>query len=212
MTHTHVFSFNPFQTNTYLFWDESKEAIVVDAAMYTEDENDIFKNFVLKNDLKIKQSISTHSHLDHIMGNRFIKEEYGITPIIHKGGVQFLDNAAEYANSFGLNLDEVIRSDEFIEDGDFIEFGNSKFKVIYTPGHAEGSICLYNEADSILVAGDVLFNRGIGRTDLPTGDYSTLIKSIKEKLFVLPEETVVYPGHGPKTKIGEEKAANPYVD
>lgn len=145
MTHTHIFAFNPFQTNTYLFWDDSNEAVVIDAAMYTEEENQTFKDFISENNLKLVANITTHAHLDHIMGNHFIKQEYGLSPIMDKKGQQFLDTASEYASSFGLKLENIALTNQFVEEGDSIIFGDCEFKIISTPGHADGSICLFSE-------------------------------------------------------------------
>ncbi len=123
----------------------------------------------------------------------------------------FIENGKEYAMTFGFEVEDLVKPDEFLDDGDIIEFGGQKLKVIHTPGHADGSLCFYNEQAGKLFCGDVLFKAGIGRTDLPTGNYDTLISNIKEKLLVLPEDVVVYPGHGPETTIGMEKKANPFL-
>lgn len=207
-----AFSFNPFQTNTYLIWDESKEAVIIDAAMYSVDENKQLLNFIKENSLILKASVCTHAHVDHIMGNAFIEEEFGLNPKMNEDGKMFLENAEEYANSFGLSIPNVVESNDFISEGDIISFGNSELEVINTPGHAAGSICLYNKSEKILFSGDVLFQGGIGRTDLPTGDFDTLLASIKEKLFKLDDDVKVYSGHGEPTAIGIEKESNPYID
>jgi glyoxylase-like metal-dependent hydrolase (beta-lactamase superfamily II) len=212
MTNIKAFSFNPFQTNTYLVWDDSKEAVIIDAAMYSEEENQRILNFINGNSLKLKANICTHAHVDHIMGNAFIEEEFGLKPMMDESGKVFLENAQEYASSFGLSIPKVIEDTEFIREGNEIKFGNTVLKVISTPGHADGSICLHDEAGKNLFSGDVLFQSGIGRTDLPTGDFETLLRSIKEKLFKLEDDVKVYPGHGDSTSIGEEKMTNPYVE
>jgi len=212
MTNIKAFSFNPFQTNTYLVWDDSKEAVIIDAAMYSEEENQRILNFINENSLKLKANICTHAHVDHIMGNAFIDEEFGLKPMMDESGKLFLENAQEYASSFGLSIPKVIEASEFISEGDEIKFGSMVLKVISTPGHADGSICLHDKAGKNLFTGDVLFQSGIGRTDLPTGDFEILLRSIKEKLFKLEDDVKVYPGHGDSTSIGEEKMTNPYVE
>ncbi len=212
MTNIKAFSFNPFQTNTYLVWDDSKEAVIIDAAMYSGEENQRISAFIKENSLKLKANICTHAHVDHIMGNAFIEEEFGLKPVMDESGKLFLENAQEYASSFGLSIPKVVETSEFVSEGDKIKFGDTVLLVISTPGHADGSICLYDEAGKNLFSGDVLFQRGIGRTDLPTGDFETLLRSIKEKLFKLEDDVIVYPGHGEPTSIGEEKKTNPYVE
>ena len=205
------FTFNPFQENTYIAYDETKECIIIDPGCYDSNEESILKNFIEKNDLKPKMLINTHCHLDHIFGNQFVCDSYQLKPVMHRLDLPILEYAPMAASRYGLKLGSIPEPGSFIEEGDLIEFGRSKFNVIFTPGHAPGHICLINEEEKIAIVADVLFRLSIGRTDLPLGDHDTLIASIRQKLFNLDDDTVVYPGHGPNTTIGFEKQNNPFT-
>lgn len=205
------FAFNPFQVNTYILSDETGECIIIDAAMQDDNEENTVVEYIDKHNLKPVMMLLTHAHIDHILGNNFISEKYNLRLSAHEDSVPFLDNAIVHASTFGLALDKVKDIDDFIDESEDISFGNSKLKVLFTPGHANGSVCYYSPKDKFVITGDVLFNQSIGRTDLPTGDYDLLQNSIWEKLFTLPDETVAYPGHGPETTIGSEKVNNPFV-
>lgn len=205
------FTFNPFQENTYIVFDESKECMIIDPGCYDENENKIIETFIEEQGLHPVILINTHCHLDHIFGNQFISQRYNIFPLMHKLDIPMLEYAPLAAEKYGVNLSKLPKIGAFIDEGDVVSFGNSKFKIIFTPGHAPGHICLINEEEYIALSADVLFNLSIGRTDLPMGDHQTLLASIREKLFVLDDQTVVYPGHGPKTTIGFEKENNPFL-
>ncbi len=205
------FTFNPFQVNTYLLSDETGECIIIDAAMDGQSEEAEIDDYIKSNNLKPVMLLLTHAHVDHIGGNTFMANKYDLKLTAHKDCVPFLENASTYASTFGLTIDEKIVIDNFIDENDEVVFGNSKLKVLFTPGHANGSLCFYSLESNFVITGDVLFNQSIGRTDLRTGDYDLLQNSIWEKLFTLPDETVVYPGHGPETSIGFEKVNNPFV-
>lgn len=185
--------------------------MIIDAACLGADEEQALVNYIDKNHLKPMQIISTHPHIDHVAGNKFVSEHYKIPLSIHKESLKILRGIKGYAAAFGFDNIEYYEPTNHVDDGDTILFGNSQLKVLYTPGHADGSICLYSEKDKFVIVGDVLFNEGIGRTDFPTGNHATLMSSIKNKLFLLPAETVVYPGHGPTTTIGWEKENNPFL-
>jgi hydroxyacylglutathione hydrolase len=206
-----TFVFNPFQVNMYLLFDETKECIIVDAACMGDAEEKTVARFFSSNDLRPVQLLSTHPHIDHVAGNDFICRNYNIPLTVHKDGLSILRGVKGYAAAFGFEDVEYVEPKNFMDDGDVIKFGNSALKVLYTPGHADGSICLYSPEDDIVLVGDVLFNEGIGRSDLPTGNYDKLIASIRTKLFTLPDDTFVYPGHGPETTIGHEKKNNPFL-
>lgn len=205
------FAFNPFQTNTYLLYDETKECAIIDAACEDDYEKQTLMDFIEANGLKPVQLIYTHCHVDHVLGNSFVTEQYNLKPSVHPKGKLFWETTREFSSVFNVSISEPFHPGNFLEEGDTIKFGNSELQVIYTPGHADGSICLYSKEQNFLIAGDVLFQGSIGRTDLPTGNFDVLSESIKGKLFVLPDETVVYPGHGPETSIGFEKKNNPFV-
>ena len=205
------FTFNPFLENTYIAFDESNECIIVDPGCYDETENKILKNFIEQNNLKPVALVNTHCHLDHIFGNNFVANTYNLSPIMHKADMPILEYAPLAAQRYGVKLKKLPKVKNFIEEGDIIKFGNSKFNIIYTPGHAPGHICLVNNKENIILSADVLFRLSIGRTDLPMGDHELLLKSIKEKLLKLDDEMVVYPGHGPSTTIEFEKQNNPFL-
>lgn len=205
------FIFNAFQVNTYLLYDETGECVIIDAACAETDEEDELKNFIAFKGLRPTMLLSTHAHIDHVLGNAFVAETYGIELSGHADGQMYLHNAKEYAANFGLRLNKVMLPTIMLSEGQELAFGKQKLVVLETPGHALGSLCFYNQENNFVVAGDVLFYQSIGRTDLPGGDYDVLKNSIWGKLFVLPEETIVYPGHGPETTIGSEKVGNPFV-
>jgi len=197
--------------NTYVLYDETREAVIIDAACEESFEKQGLSDFIGDAGLKIVRNISTHCHIDHILGNPYIFEKYGIRPEFHKAGLPFLIPAKDIALNFGLTLQDLPEPAAYFQEGDEIRFGNSSVTVLYTPGHADGSVCFYSSADGFVITGDVLFKDTIGRTDLPSGDFDKLMNSIKTKLFTLPEDTVVYPGHGPETKIGYEMVNNPFI-
>lgn len=205
------FIFNNFQVNTYILHNEKGECLIIDPACYSREEEKQITDFIESNHLTLVKTINTHNHIDHILGNPFIKDTYNIPLLAHQSGDIFLKSAFDSAAAFGFILKEVVSPDAFIDEGDVIELGSDLLQVIYTPGHADGSICLYSEADKFVITGDALFKDSIGRTDLPTGDFEVLNKNIKEKLFTLPPDTLVYPGHGPATTIGDELMNNPFV-
>ncbi len=205
------FPFNPFQVNTYVLFDETKECVIIDPGMQGKHEEEELTDYIDANGLKPVLLLNTHAHVDHIIGNHFVAEKYNLQLNAHKDCVGFLTNAAAYAESFGLKMGAVKSIDNFIGEEEVIKFGDSTIQVLYTPGHADGSLCFYSEKDAFVITGDVLFNQSIGRTDLPTGNYDLLQQSIWEKLFTLPDNTIAWPGHGPETNIGFEKLHNPFV-
>lgn len=204
------FVFNPFMENTYVLYDETKEAIVIDPGCYEQAEKDELTDFVEANELKVVKLINTHCHIDHVFGNAFIKKKYGVTLTIHKEDEATLKAVEVYAPAYGFQNFENAEAEEFYDEGDQVIFGNSTLDVYFTPGHAPGHVVLVNQEQNICIGGDVLFDGSIGRTDLPGGDFDTLIKSIHEKVFALNDDTVVYSGHGGTTTVGKEKVSNPF--
>jgi glyoxylase-like metal-dependent hydrolase (beta-lactamase superfamily II) len=205
------FVFNSFQVNTYILYDETAECIIVDAANSDDKENREINDFIEKNKLKPVRNLCTHCHIDHILGNGFFKESYGISPEYHQASEPFFFTVREIAGSFGYNLNHIPEPKGYLKEDDKIHFGTSELHILYTPGHAEGSVCFYSKDQEFVITGDVLFRDTIGRTDLPSGNFELLMKSIKNKLFALPDATIVYPGHGPETNIGYEKRNNPFI-
>jgi len=203
------FIFNSFEVNAYILSDDTKECIIIDPACYDDLEKRTLTDYIDSNSLKPVKLINTHCHVDHLLGNSFVIEKYKLSTEIHKAGLPLLGNLKGYGMMFGINVENIPKPINFIEDNQIIRFGNSSLKAIYVPGHADGSLAFYSE-EGFVIVGDVLFYSGIGRTDLPSGNQSLLINNIKTKLFVLPEKTIVYCGHGPETTIGFEKENNPF--
>lgn len=207
-----TFTFNPFQENTFLVYDETNEAIVIDAGCLEQYEKDELKNYIDNNKLILKRVINTHLHLDHQFGNKFLFETYGLLPEACIEDEFLLENIVDKARAFGFAVTEEAQDlGAYITENQEIKFGNSSFTTFHVPGHSPGSMAFYSEKEGVLIAGDVLFKGSIGRTDLPRGDYATLINSITKKLLPLPETTIVYCGHGPTTTIGYEKKNNPFL-
>jgi glyoxylase-like metal-dependent hydrolase (beta-lactamase superfamily II) len=205
------FVFNPFQENTFLLFDETNECILVDPGCYSEDEKSELVNFINSKNLKPVKQIYTHCHVDHILGNNFVYNTFGLKPEIHKAGLKFLQNGHIQGQVYGFQMDVNVEPELFIEHGDIVKFGNSQLKAVYTPGHADGSICFISNNDRFVITGDVLFRDSIGRTDFPTGDFDILMESIHQQLFILDDDFIVYCGHGPETSIGYEKVNNPFI-
>ena len=204
---------NPFQENTYIVWDEATlEAAIVDCGALFPQEEERIEEFINDNELKVKYILNTHLHLDHCFGNAWAAERYEVLPMAHEDDETLLTRMGEQARMFGLPFE--VRTEKlgrYLKDGDVLMLGNNEIKVIHTPGHSRGGLCFYISSTGWLISGDSLFEGSIGRTDLEGGSYATLIKSITEHLMILPEETVVYPGHGAYTTIGEEKKCNPFL-
>ncbi len=208
----HTLPLNPWQVNTYILSDETNECVIIDPGCFSEEEQQQLTGFISDNGLKPVRLLHTHLHLDHVFGTRFVSEEYNLKPEAHPDDEFFIGITKEYASLFGVTIDEDPPPlGNYLNDGDEVKFGNSTLTVIHIPGHSPGGVTFYNEKEGILIAGDVLFRDSTGRTDLPGGDYDTLISNIKNKLLTLPENTVVYPGHGPSTTIGYEKKNNQFL-
>ncbi len=207
-----VFVFNDFQVNTYLLFDESGEAIIIDPGNSTEEENRRLDTFIEEHKLRLTGLYNTHLHIDHMFGNEYVKQKYQLKFRIHPDGIHFLNTAIGFASVFGFNLQKVAQPDGEMLEGEVIRFGNASLEVIETPGHAAGSFCFVCREEAFVIVGDVLFSGSIGRTDLPSGDMDTLLASIKEKLIPLGDHFVVHCGHGPETTIGEERKYNPFLN
>lgn len=203
--------FNFIQVNTYILYDESKEALIIDPGNCDDKEDAMLAEFIEKEQLTVKYIVNTHPHIDHVLGNDFCKKRFNAPLLAHEAGMSVYRNTFAYGVSFGFTKTEFPAPDKFLQEGDEISFGSQSFKVIYTPGHCDGSICLYDPKNQLLFTGDLLFEGSVGRTDLPTGNRSLLMKSINEKLMILDDDIMVFPGHGDTTTIGKEKNENPYL-
>lgn len=211
MINVKIFPFNPLQENTYLLYNEIGQCIIVDPGCYTQEERDILSEFIRQNRLLPIMLLNTHCHLDHVFGNRFIAEQYGLELKIHPGEKKVLEMAPTSGLMWNLPFDNYEGVIHDLVPGTFIELGDDQLEILFIPGHSPASVGFYCKESGFVVAGDVLFRESVGRTDLPGGNPDVLIKSIREQLYVLPDETIVYSGHGKPTTIGYEKRNNPYV-
>lgn len=206
------FVFNPVDVNCYILWDESKEAVLVDAAVLFDEEKEELKSFILNNGLTVKHHLNTHLHFDHIFGNPFVEQELGVKSSSNDKDWSWAETISERVARFGLRYNEKIPAiGTVLHDGDTVTFGNSTIKVLHVPGHSPGSLAYYVAEENMLFSGDALFQASIGRTDFADADYETLIDSIKSKLLSLPDDTRVFPGHGDSTTIGFEKQYNRFL-
>ena len=206
------FVFSPIQENTYLLYNEFSECLIIDPGCYFPEEQDELKAFITQSNLKPWMLLNTHCHLDHVFGNKFVAETYKLTLQLHEKEKLLLDYAPTSGLMYNMPFDNYVGEYIYLKEGDIIKLGEDELKVIEAPGHSPGHICFYCQKQHFIISGDVLFSGSIGRTDLPGGNHETLLKNIREKLFVLPDETVVYSGHGAVTTMGEEKKYNPFLN
>lgn len=211
MLHVKAFMFNPVQENTYIVYNEQGKAIIIDPGCYFSAEQETLKNFIKDTKLQPVQLLNTHCHLDHVFGNKWVHNEFGLELHLHADEQAVLEKAPFSGERWGLPFDNYQGPLHFLTEGDTVKLGNDALKVILTPGHSPGSLCFYCEEQRFLIGGDVLFYESIGRTDLPGGDHNTLLESIHKKILVLPDEVIVYSGHGMKTTIGHERHHNPFL-
>jgi len=205
------FTFNPVQENTYIIYNENNLCCVIDPGCYFDDERKELLDFITRYKLTPKFLLNTHCHLDHVFGNAFIFDQFATVLHIHELEKQVLAFAPVSAHQWNLPFDNYNHEFILVREGDTISLDDDSLRALYTPGHSPGHISFYCQEQQFVICGDVLFNMSIGRTDLPGGDYNTLIESIRRKLFVLPDEVAVYPGHGEPTTIGFEKKHNPFL-
>jgi hydroxyacylglutathione hydrolase len=211
MIHIKAFTFSPISENTYVLYNNDGKAIIIDPGCYFPNEQETLKDFLTDNSLTPVYLLNTHCHLDHVFGNKWVHENYGLEPHLHPNEEAMLALAPVSGERWGLPFQNYMGPLHFLNDGDTVLLGETEIQVILAPGHSPGSIGFYIPSQGDLIGGDVLFRGSIGRTDLPGGDSETLLNSIREKLWVLPDETVVYSGHGIKTTIGYEKRNNPFL-
>jgi hydroxyacylglutathione hydrolase len=212
MLKIHSFTFNPFQENTYVLWDdELKECAIIDPGCSNTSEQLELESFIKNEKLKPVYIINTHGHVDHVLGNAWVKQTYNVPLLLHKEDLKILHSLPEIARMYGLPVAASPEPDKWMREGDKILIGKHELEVMFLPGHSPGHIGLYYAPQKMLVSGDVLFHESIGRTDLPGGDYDTLLKNITEKLLKLPGDVKVYSGHGMVTTIRHEKEQNPFI-
>ncbi|MCX6321216.1 MAG: MBL fold metallo-hydrolase [Bacteroidia bacterium] len=202
--------FSPIEVNTYILADQSGDCAIIDCGCYNTNESEELAGLIKKNSLKPVLLLNTHCHLDHIFGNKFILDRYNLKTLSSEYDEMNRKNSVQHAMFFGLNMDDPPEPAGFITDNQIITFGTTELVALLVPGHTAGSLAFYSENNGCVFTGDALFAGSIGRTDLPGGDHDTLIKSIRNKLFILPPSTVVYPGHGNETTIEREMKSNPY--
>ena len=208
-----IFTFNQFFENTFIISDSTNECIIIDPGCYDKNEKQILQDYILSSNLVPTRLINTHCHIDHILGNNFVSKTWDLELEIHHKDIDLLKNSKNIADLYGfVNYENSPITNKFLVEGDIIEFGKSKLEVLFTPGHAPGHISLYSKNENFIISGDVLFNNSIGRTDLPGGNYNTLIDTIKSKFLCLDDSTVVYCGHGPSTTVGKERINNPFLN
>lgn len=206
-----IFVFNPFQENTFVLSDETSECIIVDPGCYSLQEKNALDDYITSNTLKPVKIISTHGHVDHVLGTRHLVSKYSVPFEIHENDQQLLNDAQKLGVAFGFNVEEPPSVSSYLLENTNVEFGESKLQILHVPGHSPGSVALFCAEQKFVIVGDVLFKGSIGRTDLPGGSYDMLMKSIFSKLMTLPEDTEVFPGHGPATTIHDEALSNPFL-
>ncbi len=211
MINIKVFVCNPYQENTYLLYDDSLECIIIDPGMYDGDEQNKVLKFIAEKKLKPVMLLNTHCHIDHVLGNKFIYDTYGLLPQFHQGEQAVLNAVVSYAPQMGIRYDVSPLPETYLPETGTINFGESALEIIFCPGHSPAHVCFHNKEYKILIGGDVLFYQSIGRTDLPGGNHDQLITNIREKIFALADDCRVYPGHGQSTMIGYEKQFNPFL-
>ena len=204
------FVFGSFMENTYVLYDDTNECVIIDPGCYTEEEKAELADYIKENELKVVKLLNTHGHIDHVLGNQFVKNTYGVDLYMHKIGEAVLQSVKSYASNYGFANYEEASVDQYIDEGNQIKFGNSVLDIVFVPGHSPGHLAFYNLNQKICFGGDVLFKGSIGRTDLPGGDFNILIESIHNKIFPMGDDMIVHSGHGPETQVGYEKMTNPF--
>lgn len=206
-----TFYFNALRTCCYLVYDQTGHCIIIDPGCFGHTEEQRLAGYILNNNLNPLYIVNTHCHFDHLMGLGFVRKTFNIPFRMHPLEIENLKRAANYAQLFGFYMIQPGSDYTALSDGEVLTFGNSELKVIHTPGHSPGSVCLYDTKGDVLFTGDLLFAGSVGRTDLPGGDYDQLMDSLSKKIGVLPHRTRIYPGHGPSSTLADEFAVNPYL-
>lgn len=207
----HCLTFNPFEENTYILYDASGECIIVDPGCSTASEERTLSGFIEDNNLTPVRLVNTHAHIDHVYGINYVYRKYGLPLYLHEGELPVLRLTPQIAMMYGVQIDPIDVPVEAISEDEVVKFGETELEIRFTPGHSPASICLIDVPGKQAIVGDVLFQGSIGRTDLPGGDYDTLIGSIADQLLTLDDDFVIFPGHGPSTTIGAERKYNPFL-
>lgn len=205
------FEFSPIQENTYLLYNELNDCIIIDPGCYFDAEKEELVAFIHDHNLKPVLLLNTHCHLDHVFGNKMLAEKYGLTLHIHEKEKTVLAFAPTSGLMYDMPFDNYTGDINLLNEGEIIKLGNDELKILLTPGHSPGSLSFYCDKNKFVISGDALFKNSVGRSDLPGGNHEQLIESIKKNLLTLPEDTIVYSGHGPVTTVGAEKKENPYL-
>jgi glyoxylase-like metal-dependent hydrolase (beta-lactamase superfamily II) len=205
------FTFSPMSENTYVLYNENKQACIIDPGCYFSAEKVQLEGFITQMELKVVYLLLTHAHLDHVFGLKWAADTFQLIPYLHQNELKVLERGPVMASMYGMPFPAYEGEVNLIAAGSKITIGTDELEVVYAPGHSPGHVCYYCAAQGFVIGGDVLFQRSIGRTDLPGGDHQTLLNSIRTQLFVLPDDTVVYSGHGEPTTVGEEKRFNPFL-
>jgi len=209
MVHVEQFTFNGFQENSYVLFDDNKKGVIIDPGCYERHEERELIQFIEDQQIELMAVLNTHAHIDHILGNQLITSHFGVDLYLHEKDLATLKSVENYAHLYGFTAYKVSpEPTHFLTDGQILRFGEIELKVLFTPGHAPGHVVFYCEQENFVINGDVLFQGSFGRVDLPGGDLEVLKNSIFNTMFKLPEETIVYCGHGPSTTIGQEKRFN----
>lgn len=211
MFHIKKFTFNPFSENTYVLYNDKKQAFIIDPGMYFQEEFQRFDQFIQENELIPELLINTHTHLDHLFGNAHVARTYNIQLAFHAADKPVFDAATSAGALYDLPFEKSPEPSFYLKEKESIQLGEDRFEILLTPGHSPGSVCFHQAEQHVLISGDVLFQMSVGRTDLPGGNAQDLYRSITSTLFSLPKETIVYSGHGPETTIGFEKQNNPFI-
>ncbi len=211
MLQLHKFTFNPMQENTYIVYNDAKQAMIIDPGCYDTMEQNMLSAFIVKNELTPVLLVNTHCHIDHIFGNAYVSQLYNLPLHAHIEEEKLLDLDEVSAARWQLNYTKSPRIASYLVENTLLKLGNDEFEIRFVPGHSPGSIALYNAENNFCIVGDALFNNSIGRTDLPFGNHEQLLQSIKTQLFTLPENTQIHSGHGGVTTIGNEKINNPFL-
>ena len=210
MLHVKSFAFNPFSENTYVVFNDEKNAFVIDPGNFSDAETKMLTKFIDDNGLKILNILLTHAHIDHVMGLQTVYDHYKVPVLLHELEKEMLDRNPMDANRFGFFFKPFVGEIQYVKENETVKLDEDELKVLHVPGHSPGSVAFYSEAEKLMISGDVLFEGSIGRTDLYKGNHEQLIESIRTKLFVLDNETKVYNGHGNPTTIEFEKNHNPF--